>query len=50
MIAVTSEPAVSPSSLTASTVTEATSRSPLASITTFAIAAPCVTLSTVPLI
>jgi NAD(P)-dependent dehydrogenase (short-subunit alcohol dehydrogenase family) len=44
--AVTSEPAWIPSSRTASTVTEATSRTPPASRTTLAIASPCVMLVT----
>ena len=48
MIAVTDLPSSSPSSRAASTVIEATSRWPLTSSWTFAIAAPSLTLVTVP--
>src|SRR5215469_16167334 len=49
-MATTSVPSDRPSSFAASTVTEATSRTPPASITTFAIASPLVMLVTVALI
>src|SRR3954451_10938052 len=48
MIAVTDLPASSPRSRAASTVIEATKRWPLTSISTLAIAAPSLTLVTVP--
>ena len=50
MIAVTALPSATPSSSAASTVIEETRRWPLASISTFAVAGPLVTETTLPLI